>query len=777
MRVRHSRELIAETQRTQSGRRVFSLRPRRVRSTSSAICVLCVSAVSLLVFPYIQPALAFQAPADQIERHYKAARDLHASGKLVEAEAEYRAALGEAYRSLGKVLLAEGDYQKAVRAFDRAAADGVASEVVLIDQATAYFYTGQYEKAIDPLKRALAANARSAAGHHLIGKVYFMLRQFDKAAAELEIALKLAPEDFDIAYTLALAHLKQQQLAPARQILGNLLQRLGDRPEVHNLFGRAYRETKHYDEAVKEFKRAIALDGKHPRAHYNLGLTYLLKDGALALKEAAEEFRVELTVYPDEFLAVYNLGLVYVVERKYEEAVTLLEKASRLRPRNPDVRLFLGNAYHGLGQFERAIESIKKAMELNPLLDKISAHAAEAHFLLGQSLVRVGRAEEGVRELERARELKAKALENDRQKIDAYLNTEEYRGFQFRPEDDEKLLSAMNTPDVRAREKFKDSEKLLSEVVAKIHNQTGLLYADRKDFRAAAAQFRSAIDWDSKLVGAGYNLGLAYYQTGQPKEAIPPLESEIKLDPANASAKHLLGLSYFMVEDYEKASALLGEVLPSRPTNVSLYYTLSLSLIKEKKLAEASEVIRKMLVAGGDSAQVHILLGQAHHAQNEDEKALEELKKASEMDGRQALAHYYAGLIYIKMGKFDEAAREFEAELAISPKDNQTKYHLAFVLLARGQSDRGIVLMREVVEAKPDFADARYELGKALLGRADVKGAIESLEAAVKMAPDKSHIHYQLGRAYTAAGREADAQKSFDTFKQLKAKERDRTNP
>lgn len=731
----------------------------------------------LALFPLLFLTVAFQAPADSIEKHYKAARELHASGKLVEAEAEYRAALGEAYRNLGKVLLAEGEYQRAVKAFDRAVAGGVASETVLIDQATAYFYTAQYEKAIDPLKRAIAANPRSPYGHHLIGKVYFMLRQFDRAAVELAIALKLAPEDFDIAYTLALAHLKQQQLAAARQILTKQLQKLGNRPEVHNLFGRAYRETKHYDQAIEEFKKAIALDTRLARAHYNLGLTYLLKDGALALKEAAEEFRIELSVYPDEFLAIYNLGLVCVVERKYEEAVKLLDKASRLRPQNPDVRLFLGNAYHGLGQFERAIESLEKAMELNPLLDKISSHAAEAHFLLGQSLLRVGRAEEGTRHLERARELKAKALENDREKIVAYLNTEEYRGFQFRPEDDEKLFSAMKASDSQARGKFKDAEKSFSEVVAKIHNQTGLLYADRRDFRAAAEQFSSAIDWDSKLVGAGYNLGLAYYQTERYKEAIAPLELEVKNDPANTSAKHLLGLSSFMVEDYAKASAMLGEVLPTRPNNVGLYYTLSLSLIKQKKLAEASEVIKKMFAAGGDSAQIHILLGQAHHAQNEDEKALEELKKASEMDGRQSLAHYYAGLIYIKMGKFDEAAREFEAELAISPKDNQAKYHLAFVLLARGQMDRGMALMREVIAARPEFADARYELGKALLGRADVKGAIDSLESAVKLAPDKSHIHYQLGRAYTTAGREADAQKSFETFKQLKDKERDRTNP
>ncbi len=64
MRVRkygtsHRRD-TENTERAQ--RRRFSLRPRRVRSTSSAICVLCVSAVSLLLFPY-QPTEAFNQKA------------------------------------------------------------------------------------------------------------------------------------------------------------------------------------------------------------------------------------------------------------------------------------------------------------------------------------------------------------------------------------------------------------------------------------------------------------------------------------------------------------------------------------------------------------------------------------------------------------------------------------------------------------------------------------------------------------------------------------------
>jgi tetratricopeptide (TPR) repeat protein len=730
----------------------------------------------LALSPLLFLTVAFQATDDSIQKHYRAAQNLQRAGNAEEAEAEYRIALGEAYGRLGKVLLAEGEHHKALKALERSVVREPVSEAILIDRATAYFYTQQYEKAVVPLEKALAANPRSPVPHHLLGKVYFMLRQFDQAAGELETALKLAPADFDIAYTLALARLKQKQVAPARQIFNNLLRNLGSRPEVHTIFGRAYRETNYLDEAIGEFKKTIALNPKYPRAHYNLGLTYLLKDGTLKLKEAGAEFRTELSINPEEFLALYNLGLVCVVERTYEEGVRLLEKAAGLRPKNPGVFLFLGNAYHGVGQFEKAIECFRKSMALDPNMDKTNPQAAEAHFLLGQSLVRMGRTEEGEKELEIARELKAKALATDREKIVAYLKTEEYRAGQSEPGDEDKVLSTTNNSDAKTREKLKDSEVFYSGAVAKIHNQIGLLSAERQNFQAAAEQFRSAIEWDQTLPDVHYNLGLAYFKSELYKEAVLPLEMEIKSDAKNISAKHLLGMCYFMTDDFTKASPLLSESLQAKPDNVGLYYTLSLSLIKQGKMGEANEIIKKMIVTNGDSPQVHLLLGQAYHAQNDEQKALEELKTAARMNNRLPMAHYYSGLIYIKMGKFDEAAREFEAELLVNPKDFQAKYHLGFVLLSGGQVDRGMKLMREVIGLKPDFADARFELGKALLQQGDIKGAIESLEAGVKSGPDKPHILYQLGRAYLAAGREADAQKCFETYKQLKDKERKRTN-
>ena len=47
-----------------------------------------------------------------------------------------------------------------------------------------------------------------------------------------------------------------------------------------------------------------------------------------------------------------------------------------------------------------------------------------AHYRLGQSLLKAGRTAEGERELQLAAELKSKAFKRDEAKLDAYLNAD-----------------------------------------------------------------------------------------------------------------------------------------------------------------------------------------------------------------------------------------------------------------------------------------------------------------------------------------------------------------
>src|SRR6185369_17484212 len=133
-------------------------------------------------------------------------------------------------------------YQASVAPFEAASALRPNELDGLVELSIAYFRTRQYPKAVDVLQRAIAADARYAPAHHMLGKSYFMMSDFEKATRELETAVKLAPNDYDAEYTLGLSYLKQRQVPQAKQLYQRMIARLGNRPQLRILIGRAYRE-------------------------------------------------------------------------------------------------------------------------------------------------------------------------------------------------------------------------------------------------------------------------------------------------------------------------------------------------------------------------------------------------------------------------------------------------------------------------------------------------------------------------------------------------------
>lgn len=729
--------------------------------------------------PLILLLTPVQSASDSIRRHYEAAESHSRAGNLTAAEAEYTAILAEAHHRLGRIQIARAEYSQAVATLQTAASYRSDSTEVLVDLAIAYFHMEKYKRAIDPLTAALARDGRNVPAHHMMGKTHFMLGDFEGSARSLEAGLKLAPDDYDIAYTLGLAYLKQGQLPPAVKLYSRMIARLGDRPQLRVLIGRAYRETGYLGEAIEEFKRAIALDPRFPRVHYYLGLTFLLKDGAGRLGDAAAQFEIELAAHPDEYLANYYLGIVNTIERNWDKALGFMNKAAQIQPANPDPYFYLGQAFQSLENYPQAIENFRKSIALNPSLRHNDNQVTNAHYRLGQSLLKVGQVAEGERELQLAAELKSKAFKRDEAKTESFLNAAKLSEANKTSElvSPGGVLAETYAPDAQASEKLKTEAALYAKVIATAHNNIGLLRADLKDFRGAAAQFSRVAKLNPEQQDLDYNLGLAHFKSESFKDAVPPLENVLKAQPTNISAKHLLGMSYFMMENYTGAAKMLSDVIAAKPNEVALYFPLALSLGKLGKTEDASRVTQQMMAIGGDSPQLRIMLGQAYYEQGQSAKALEELKAAVKLNSTVRLAHFYAGVIYLKTGKFDEAIQEFESELALNPADLQAKYHLGYVFLARQDPQRGIKLMREVIDAKPDFGNARFELGKALLQQGDIKGAVESLEIAVKLEPNQSHVHYQLGRAYIAAGRRTEGEREIEISKGIKEKARTQANP
>ncbi|MCL4244540.1 MAG: tetratricopeptide repeat protein [Candidatus Dadabacteria bacterium] len=129
--------------------------------------------------------------------------------------------------------------------------------------------------------------------------------------------------------------------------------------EEHNDLGVIYEREGKHDLAIREYKRAIAIDGSLVTPLVNLGNVYM-KEGEYT--EAEKYYRKALDRDPHSIDAANNLASLYLETGKdYKEGLDVLLAAA---PRNemPAYALdTLGMLYLGLGETDKAVESLKGA--------------------------------------------------------------------------------------------------------------------------------------------------------------------------------------------------------------------------------------------------------------------------------------------------------------------------------------------------------------------------------------------------------------------------------
>ncbi len=216
--------------------------------------------------------------------------------------------------------------------------------------------------------------------------------------------------------------------------------------------------------------------------------------------------------------AAVSLGLVTARRNEdYENAVMMWQDVVAKRPRNVRARYNLGTGLLDANELDRAIETLRQALLIDPL-------SLEAHYNLGKALCRKG---EALSRQGRGTETTGRYIEE---------GTKHY-------------LEALR----------------INPELAKAHSDLGNVLARAGRFEEAIAHYREAIRVQPDYVQAHYNLGSVLLNLSETDEAIEVLRHAVRLSPETARIHFALGNAYAKQRNIEEAVKEYNETLQIQP--------------------------------------------------------------------------------------------------------------------------------------------------------------------------------------------------------------------
>jgi tetratricopeptide (TPR) repeat protein len=328
------------------------------------------------------------------------------------------------------------------------------------------------------------------------------------------------------------------------------------------------------------------------------------------------------------------------------------------------------------------------------------------------------------------------------------------------------------------------------------------------DNEAAVRDYEKLVQLKPTVAEYHLGLGIAYYTSDRPFDAIPALQRALRLKPSLAQARYYLGASLAESGHCQESMPLLRKDAPHiadpqlKRTAEADGLKCAMALDDEDRALDflrllqhdfpkdpevlyltvhvysdlSTRASQRLLVTAPSSYQVHLLSAEALETQEKWDEAEAEYRRVLALDPHLPGIHFRIGRLILTRPKtattMADAQREFEEELKVDPANAGAEYVLGELARQSRDFSQAIDHFSRAAKLDPSFADAFIGLGKSLVSAGRPVDAVPPLEQAVKLQPENPVAHYQLAFAYRRAGRAQDADRELEAYQRVNEKAR-----
>jgi tetratricopeptide (TPR) repeat protein len=743
----------------------------------------------------------------------------------------------------------------------------------LLSEADAYFKAGNYDKAkvaymnvlqLDPqaavafqrigamwqddgaplraaafLIRASELDPKNAQNRIRLARCYVATGRFADGAKEALKVLEQVPDSSDAIITLTEAARSKEDIETAEE----QVQKFPKKNDVSfylasaNLFFRRGNVAAAGD-AVRQ---ALTVDPKSSQAHMAMGDLYLFQKDQ---KQAGEEFKnaaelapvrsIERLKYaafksgtrgpeetrrvatemtkqaPDYFPGWILLAELAAKDKKYEEAlsllesvfgrdaenldgrrlqsevllakgdakkaVELLERLNQTYPDTPLIKYELARAYVQNNNVNQATVALDQAVSLNPNYD-------DAVLLLAQVNLVGGHGDKVIEPMTRLLKKKPDLRSAAFLLAGAYGSLDRFDDAIPVLEDQARLAPQDPQPQAvlgltlrqakryaEARQAFEKAAQLAPDNLAVLDQLVDLDLLD-KHFDAARQRVRTQFQKNPDAPAAHFFEGKILAAEAKWDAAGAQLQKTLQLDPNFSNAYDLLVQTYVATNKLPQAVSQLQGLLSKNPNNTSTLMTLGLIYDKMNDHSKARDAYEKLLSIQPNFVPALNNLAYLYSERlNNLDKAYDLAGKARQLQGQDASIADTFGWILYKRGDYQQALPILQESAQKAADDPEIQFHLGMTAYMMGQTDLARMALKKAASAAKDFPGKDESKRRLALLEGGAQLSVSQLAAMAKEQPNDVIVQMHLGEAYEKQGAADKAATAFEQALKLNPK-------